>query len=334
MLMISIRSILRSASIALLFTIISLYTAQTFATSNESRLIQQGTAFQLGDDQNNFREAAQMRESPDGRFVYALQLTTSQVLVFERDLTTGELSYRSRTSLTDLDIVNDMLFLAEGGVVAFLSYSHSTIGFYYRNEDTGALTLAENLYLSPSEYSRWGAAKSPDERFVYFTRASSSLGTYVYEFQESPLSFTQVSHHSGLNVGNANYLSTPRNFTMVSADGSRFYVAAATDQLIRVYDIDQTTGQLGTSIDYPTPDARPFTILFSPDERHLYVGSENRGADESSLHIFDVDITTGGLSNFRTVNVPDVNLQRINSLAQTPDGKFIFAGSALELADA
>lgn len=60
--MISIRSILRSASIALLFTIISLYTAQAFATPNESRLIQQGTAFQLGYDQNNFREAAQMRD--------------------------------------------------------------------------------------------------------------------------------------------------------------------------------------------------------------------------------------------------------------------------------
>ena len=328
--MISIRSILRSASVALLFTLVSLYTAQALATPNESRLIQKGTAFELGDDQVTFREAAQMRESPDGRFVYALQLTTSQVLVFERDLTTGELSYRSRTSLNDLNIVNDMLFLAEGRVVAFLSYSYSRIGFYYRNEDTGALTLAENLNIVT--YGRgWGAAKSLDERFVYFT-GHSNLGTYVYEFQESPLSFTQVSHHSGLNVGIANRLSTPRNFTMVSADGSRFYVAAATDQLIRVYDIDQTTGQLGTYIDYPTPDVRPFTILFSPDERHLYVGSQSGGTVESSLHIFDVDSATGGLSNFRTVNVPDVNLQLINSLAQTPDGKFIFAGNASNIA--
>jgi|GEM_PF-5972774 len=329
--MISIRSILSSASVALLLTLVSLYTAQALATPNESRLIQQGTAFQLGDDQNNFRAAAQMRESPDGRFVYALQLTSSQVLVFARDLTTGELSYRSRTSLTDLNIVNDMLFLAEGGVVAFLSYAQSKIGFYYRNEDTGALTLAENLDLSPSEYYRWGAAKSPDERFVYFT-GESNLGTYVYEFQESPLSFTYVSHHDGPEAGYGNFSNTPRNFTQVSSDGLRFYVAAAFDQLIRVYDIDQTTGELGTYIDYPTPDARPLTILFSPDERHLYVGSQSRGAGESSLHIFDVDSATGGLSNFRTVNVPDVNLQLINSLAQTPDGKFIFAGNALNLA--
>lgn len=141
-----------------------------------------------------------------------------------------------------------------------------------------------------------------------------------------------MSHHSGLNVGYAGYSNTPRNFTTVSADGLRFYVAAATNQLIRVYDIDQTTGELGTYIDYPTPDARPLTILFSPDERHLYVGSQSRGTGESSLHIFDVDSATGGLSNFRTVNVPDVNLQFINSLAQSPDGKFIFAGNASNIA--
>ncbi|MCH8502366.1 MAG: InlB B-repeat-containing protein [Aliidiomarina sp.] len=326
-----IRSAFHSAQITLLLVFISLFTTSTLASPNESGLIQQGTAFELGDDLNTFREATQMRESPDGRFVYVLQLSSSQLLVFERDATTGALSYRSRTDLSYLDFANEMLMLAEGRLIAFPGYSFNRIDFYFRDEETGALTFAETKPLVSA--LNWGATKSPDERFFYFTRPFST-GISVYEFQENPLSFTWVSDHSGPDIGLPGFLNAPRNFTHVSADGLRFLIAGRNTQSISVYDIDAVTGQLSNREDYATPDVNPISIMFSPDERHLYIGSDGSGTGESSLHIYDVDSVTGTLNNFRTVNVADVNLRAINSLTQTPDGKFVFVGSALTSADA
>ena len=302
------------------------------ASTPESGLIQQGSVVDLGAPSGSIaREPAIMRESPDGRFVYVSSLTSRTIDVFERDADSGVLLFREQAVIPTLGAVNDFLFLAEGRVVVFANYTSGRLHLFTRNSETGALTYERDV-VTGSSYSVWGLAKSPDERVLYVIEDLNKV-IRVFSFAEDTLDLQQLSTHTKPSIGAASFLPSSRNFTQVSKSGSHLYMAASSASSIAVYAIDSTTQVLATRVDYQTPGVNPLTIILSPDERQLYVGSGDLGVEFSSLHVFDVDTASGTLSNFRTVEAPGVNLQSLNSLAISPDGRNVFAGSTINSAE-
>ncbi|MGD9214762.1 MAG: Ig-like domain-containing protein [Desulfobacteraceae bacterium] len=123
----------------------------------------------------------------------------------------------------------------------------------------------------------------------------------------------------------------------VSPDGKHVYTVSRTDGAIVVFSRNSSTGALayverhvdasrGGSIDELMG---AYCVVVSPDGGHVYVGTDN----DDSVVVFSRDSSTGALTYVETQlendssdggNIP--NLDRVYSLAVSPDGDHVYAG--------
>jgi 6-phosphogluconolactonase (cycloisomerase 2 family) len=271
--------------------------------------------------------------SPDGKFVYTASYLASAVSVFERDLDTGQLTYRStRTGLiaafsVDVSSDNKHVYVASpsGNVVVALS----------RNLTTGELTVVNSLGSSPTG-GFVSVSVSPDAKTVYGVGGSPS-GLVVFNRDAGTGAISQLADYADNVNGNAlgqlfSPTGSPIKNIASSADGNFVYVTSTTDHAVSVFSRNTTTGALTLVAVYKdNTDSvdglqAASSAKISPDGKHLYV----TGQGESSVAIFSINSTSGELTYLAKVTHGAggvTNMQGARSLAISPDGKYVLVSA-------
>ncbi|AFY31352.1 beta-propeller fold lactonase family protein [Calothrix sp. PCC 7507] len=210
-------------------------------------------------------------------------------------------------------------------------YDDSAVVVFERNQQTGELTFVEVQKDDINGVDGLGSAEalalSPDGKFLYVPGYSdSAVAVFERNQQTGHLSFVEVQKDDTNGVdGLANATSVT-----VSPDGKFLYATGYGDSAVAVFERDEQTGQL-SFVEVQKDDtngvdglAGALFVTVSPDGKFLYAA----GADESAVSVFERDEQTGQLS-FVEVQKDDTNgvdgLAAVNSVAVSPDGKFLYA---------
>ncbi|WP_392530626.1 beta-propeller fold lactonase family protein [Nostoc sp. C117] len=274
--------------------------------------------------------------SPDGKFLYAAGSTDSAVAVFQRDTTTGQLTFvevqKDNTNGVDgLGGANSVTVSPDGKFLYASGYDDSAVGVFQRDTTTGQLTFVEVEKNGTNGVDGLGGTASvtvsPDGKFLY---ASGSTDSAVAVFQRDTttgqLTFVEVQKDNTNGVdglGGANSL-------IVSPDGKFLYAAGYDDSALAVFQRDTTTGQLSfVEVQKDNTNgvdglANAASVTISPDGKFLYAA----GSNDSEVSVFQRDTTTGKLS-FVEVQKDGISsvdgLAGVYSVTVSPDGKYLYA---------
>jgi 6-phosphogluconolactonase (cycloisomerase 2 family) len=274
--------------------------------------------------------------SPDGAHLYAASSVYNSVAVFEREGTTGLLTFVEveRDGVDGLDGAYLAKVSPDGAHVYVAAYDDDAVTVFERDAATGALTFVElQRDGDPGVDGLDGAtavAVSPDGDHVY---VGGTLEDALVVFDRNPstgaLSFVEL-HRDG--VGGVDGLDSPRS-VVVSPDGADVYVASNVDDAVAVFNRNDSTGALSFAEVHKdgqngVDGLNGITeVAVSPDNADVYGASFS----DSSVPVFSRDALTGELSftEFQRDNLGGVDgLGGALSVAVSPDGKRVFAGSA------
>ena len=298
-----------------------------------------------------------MRLSSDGEFLYVADAAGIQVMiVFDRDPATGALSLLESHPLQApitlaMSPAEDFLYAGElsGGVATFS-----------RNAITGSLTSVDNepigkvqnisitadganlfthsdavvalkrdavtgevevRHVLPGADNALETLVSPDLSFVY-----TIDGTSILTFSRDP-----ATEEMTLVGGAQNELfGAELNNTaagVLSSDGRHLYTSGV--DTLTVFERDAVTGgltALETHVDDEggTDGLRTATSLhLSPDQRHLYVGSEG----DDAIAVFARDVVTGLLTFVEAEPLIAHGLARPRSPVLSPDGLHLYVAA-------
>ncbi|MEM1318681.1 MAG: beta-propeller fold lactonase family protein [Bacteroidota bacterium] len=279
--------------------------------------------------------------SPDGQNVYVTAFWEHSISVFDRNATTGELTYREvhRDGLNGVDGLNgsNNVTVSQNGnnVYASAFWEHS-VSVFSRNASTGALT-----YLQALENGQDGVdgiirpsciTESPDQKHLYVT---GSFSNAVAIFERNAI--TGMLTYIGVVKDGQNGVDGLRgaNYVSLSPDGSSVYIAGKTDNAVAVFSRDANTGLLTfvqvlkNGIDNVGGIDGVSDVKVSPDGNRVYTSSE----DENSSVIFNRDPATGMLTfeMMQTDNMNSVNgIQGSESLVLDASGRYIYVSGGSE----
>jgi DNA-binding beta-propeller fold protein YncE len=254
--------------------------------------------------------------SPDGRNVYATAGASDSVLIYDRDLATGELSFK-------VDILG---CVSEDG-----SGDQCIDGF--------ALNNAAAVAVSPDGRNVYVASFSSDAVAVFDRDANGEL--------------TQKAGMAGcVSEGGAGgcapgvALNAPSALA-VSPDGKNVYATTQLADSVVIFDRDIDTGALtqkngtngcisedstgGDCVNGVALDV-PFSVVVTADGRSVYVASQ----DSDAVAVFDRNLTTGvltqkaGLLGCISLDgtggacTTGVALDKASGVAASPDGKGVY----------
>ncbi|WP_340105977.1 lactonase family protein [Rhodohalobacter sp. 8-1] len=179
--------------------------------------------------------------SADGRFIYVSDLGTDQIVIYEVDRTTGELSPAEVPYVESTPGSGPRHFtIHPGGEFAYSAEElSSTVAVFSVNQNNGALEEIQRITMLPEGYDGNNSAAdihlSPDGGFLYASnRGHDSLVIYRVDAETGAL--TPAGHEPTRG-------SHPRNF-MIDQLGEYVLVANRDDDNVVVFNRDQETGQL------------------------------------------------------------------------------------------
>ncbi len=278
--------------------------------------------------------------SPDGRHLYATAFLDDAVLHFNRDLTSGFLTYFSAVNNPGLNGAQLVAVSPDGEQVYVASAIAGTLTVFDRDLTIGFLTVADvfNTADVADLQGAYGVAVSPDGRFIYVT---STIQNAVIGFERMPddsLVF-RASNSDSSNID----LTQTRNLT-VSPDGLHLYVTAedaanSSSGNILVYQIDSLTGEIthvqtihegdlvGTRF-FISLDGigGAFDVVVSPDGANVYVV----GTHDDTVTVFGRNATTGQItyrSQVRDGQGGVDGLVGVRGVDITPDGMYVVSAA-------
>ncbi|MEH2090867.1 beta-propeller fold lactonase family protein [Nostoc sp.] len=280
--------------------------------------------------------AKSLTVSPDGKFLYATGYDDSAVAVFERDTTTGALSFvevqiDGTNGVDGLAGAESLTVSPDGKFLYASGYSDSAIAVFERDITTGALSFVEVQIDGTNGVDGLAGAKSlivsPDGKFLYATGYDdSAVAVFDRDTTTGALSFVEVQ------IDNTNGVDglAGAEFLTVSPDGKFLYAAGYDDSAVAVFERDTTTGAL-SFVEVQKDDtngvdglAGAKSLTVSPDGKFLYAA----GYDDSAVAVFERDTTTGKLS-FVEVQKDGISsvdgLGGVSSITVSPDGKYLYA---------
>jgi len=207
-----------------------------------------------------------IRPSPDGRFVLVTDLGTDQVLVYQLDTSTGQLTPNEQ----GMAVVSEHLgagprhfaFAPSGRTVYVINELDSTVTVHDYTPERGELqarqvvsTLPEGVDGPAIGNSCAHIAVSPDGRFVYGSnRGHDSIA--IWEVADGNGELRPVGHESTRG-------KTPRNFSL-DPTGTWLLVANQESDTIVPFRRDADSGRL-TATGPVTQTLSPVAVLFSSD---------------------------------------------------------------------
>lgn len=201
--------------------------------------------------------------SPDDRFVLATDLGTDRVMIYEVDLSSGDLRPNTQGAVS-AEVPKGagprhFAFSPTGRVLYVINELSSTVTVFSYDHDTANLTALQTLSTLPDNFSGESYCAhilvSPDGRFVYGSnRYHDSLAIFAVNAADGTLS--PITHEPTRG-------KTPRNFAM---DPSSTWLLAANQEsdTIVPFRRDLDSGML-TAVEAVTSVPSPVAILFLPE---------------------------------------------------------------------
>ncbi|MBN3923713.1 beta-propeller fold lactonase family protein [Nostoc sp. NMS4] len=238
--------------------------------------------------------AASVTVSPDGKFLYAAGYDDSALAVFQRDTTTGKLSFvevqQDDTNGVDgLANANSVIVSPDGKFLYAAGYQDSAVAVFQRDTTTGKLSFVEVQKDNTNSVDGLGGAYSitvsPDGKYLYAAGYDdSAVAVFGRDTTTGKLSYVEVQKDG---ISSVDGLGGVYSVT-VSADGKYLYAAGYQDSAVAVFERNQQTGQL-SFVEVQKDDTDgvdglggAVSLTLSPDSKYLYTA----GYDDSALAVF------------------------------------------------
>jgi 6-phosphogluconolactonase (cycloisomerase 2 family) len=270
--------------------------------------------------------------SPDGKHVYAMGEYDDAVALFDRNATTGALSFVKayRGWLGGINGLNGAtaVEISPDGKYAYATGMYDgAVAVFSRDAGTGALTYIEYKRDGTDSIDgmdgAYAIALSPEDNGKHVYIASyydNALAVFSRDVTSGTLAFVEF-YKDGL--GGVDGLEGA-NSVMVSPDGQQVYATSQYDNAVVVFSRNATTGKLTFIAAYKDGEngldgldaARSAAV--SPDGKNVYVASFG----DNAVALFGRDTPTGTLSYMGMIT--DVNMFGAESIAVSPDNKNVY----------
>lgn len=203
------------------------------------------TAQHVGSGPNAGRQkgphAHSVNLSPDGKFLYVMDLGIDKIMIYDIVTNSGELTPANPPFIKTAPGAGPrhFTFSPNGKFAYVINELNSTITSYSYNAENGSLTEIETVDTLPSDFDGQNTTAdihiTPDGRFLYGSnRGHDSLAIFKIDEQTGQLEL--IGHQSVVG-------KTPRNFA-IDPTGAFLLVANQNSDNIVVFKINKETGEL------------------------------------------------------------------------------------------
>ncbi len=273
-----------------------------------------------------------VKVSPDGKHVYVTATDDQAISIFERNATTGILTFKSKLTNPSLNVVLGLDISPDGNHVYAAGHVDGKVVVFSRNATTGLLTYVEaiqdNVNFVDGLSGAFSVFVSPDGKNVYVTGVyDNAVSIFSRDELAGTLTFIGIQQDGQNGV---DYLAFPFNVSG-SSDGNYIYALGANDNAINVFERNPTNGLLTfkeaqvegnvgvEGMNYPV------CIAVSPDGNQIYTAANGSGA----AVVFKKE-SDGGLSfteSQKSGTSGVTGLGKPYSLVVSPDGKNVYAAA-------
>jgi len=247
--------------------------------------------------------ATSINQSPDGQYIYVAGEQDDALAVFERNFTTGELSFVERiedgNGVDGLNGVKAINLSSDGKFVYAAGFWDNSVAAFSRNEDDGTLTYIDRYKDGLFGVDGLGGTNdiilSRDQNHLYATGFwDSGIALFERNSVTGELDFI-TSYTDGSN--GIDGLASVTGIT-VTPDGNHIYAAGNGDNAISIFSRNTTDGSLTyvglvqDGLDEVEGLKGIKKLRVSPEGNHLYAVSE---VDNALVH-FTRDQTSGMLT--------------------------------------
>ncbi|KAA0229864.1 T9SS C-terminal target domain-containing protein [candidate division KSB1 bacterium] len=264
-----------------------LYTIVVFARQADGSLV---TRQVLNNDHQGVAQIGRIVDmvvAPDGRYVYAIRGADQTLLLFTRDLATGEILLKDAikdsaffSRYGDVPAVerNYRLLLSPDGAHLFWLYSplwhypDNRLAVFRRNKQTGYLERIQTIKNGDPALGGFNIpssiAVSPNSKDIYGCGYNDNVVMWIsQEISSGRLQLMKTYKTPPLSTG-----AWFNSSIIVSPDSQSVYATYADSydyDKVFIFHRDRYTGDLDffQSISHPTPS----TVLLSPDGKNLYI---------------------------------------------------------------
>jgi 6-phosphogluconolactonase (cycloisomerase 2 family) len=276
--------------------------------------------------------------SADGNHAYATGFWDKTIVLFQRNIATGELTYieRYKDEINGVDGLNGANFITlspDGNNVYVTAFWEHSVAVFNRNPTTGALTFVEVFKdgaLGVDGLNRAsGVSVSPDGSSVYVAgNTDNAIAIFERDMTDGTLTF-QEAIKDGINGVDGIQRITA---VVVSPNSANVYATGLTDDAVAIFNRDATTGlltfvgQAKNGVGNVVGLDGPSRLTISENGEHIYITSTNddaivamrRNVSTGELvfegAVFDVQVGINGLDGAEYVTV-------------SPDGKNMYVAS-------
>ena len=190
--------------------------------------------------------AREMFGTADGQWVFAVSSFDDAVVVFERNTTTGHLSYKSKNDAGAADSPYGITGSSDGKHLYVASSKNDSIIVYEFLESILQVSVIQKVRNGEGGQGLDGARDvvlSPDDKFLYCCgRTSDAVSVYSRNGATGEITFVAVYEDTSKG-GSIENLNSPQNLCM-SNDGARLFAAAYSSDAVVVFSRDAITGEL------------------------------------------------------------------------------------------
>ena len=273
--------------------------------------------------------------SPDGNNVYATSAYDNAVSIFNRNVSTGKLSYvdvyqDGGTGGSNLNFPIHVTGSHDGDYVYVLAANDNTINTFYRNPVSGTLTLYESKTEGINGVTGINfpvnLAVSPNDNNIYTASAGSNAITIFNRNVGGYLDFLENKVSGGAGVDG---LDDPYSIA-ISPDGKHLYVASNDEDAVAIFSRNQTSGKINyidmvvDGIDGVNGLFKASSVTVSPDGKNVYATGNN----DDAVVVFSRDDVTGELTFIEYFEDDENGVQGLNGarwITVSPDGKNVYA---------
>ena len=227
--------------------------------------------------------------SPDEKQIYVSVQTSDALVVFDRNTTTGDLTFKeshvnNTGGITNFDSPKELSISPDGKNIYIIGQTNDALHVFDRNTTTGALTYNEHYrdgVTAPTLLdSPFAVRVSPDGNFVYATSRGEDAIT-VFSRNSSTGDLTVAFEYEGSDLGTTQ-LTDPYSLVF-QTDGSELFLAGGSADAVLAFDVNTSTGALNLNNEVKQEDAtvtaealnNVYWVTIEPGGEHIYVGLQN-----------------------------------------------------------
>lgn len=279
--------------------------------------------------------AFSVKVSPDGNHVYATGSTDNAIVLFERNVISGELTFVKKyidgvDGVEGLSGAYHIDIPSDGNHVYVTGPDDNAVAVFLRNVVSGELTLVQVLEDQSGDITALNyplsLTVSPDGKNVYVSSfGEHALTVFTRNLSTGELSFVEA-HIDG--QGAVQGLQGAYGVT-VSSDGNHVYVTGQDDSAVTVFERFNGTGELSYNNSYIDGQngisgiSGATSVSVTPDGNYVYVNS----TEDDAVAIFSREVSSGALQHISMIEDGSNGVDGISyplSLTSSKDGKNLY----------